>query len=399
MPDESSMPSLAIVSTYPPTACGLATFATSLADGLRANDVCDVGIVRALTDSDRVGGTGDSPSHDGDGNFGVVAELHRGDRESVARAADVLTTYDVVLLQHEYGIFGGDDGSEVLDLLGRLSTPVITTLHTVPLHPSRSQRRVLESVAAASRATVVMTEVARQRLTALYDVDQSRVRVVPHGAAVPESIPSPTDGPPTLLTWGLLGPGKGIEWVIDAIALLAESAPDLTYIVAGRIHPNVMAREGDAYRRMLRQRARDRGVAARVVFEDGYLSAESLVDLVSRATCVVLPYDSTDQITSGVLVDAVATGRPIIATRFPHAIELLADGAGILVPHADPWALASAARVVATDFASVAWMARRASLLAPRHRWTTVARSYLGLARAMCRDVRGGTPLASGTRE
>jgi glycosyltransferase involved in cell wall biosynthesis len=185
------------------------------------------------------------------------------------------------------------------------------------------------------------------------------------------------------LTWGLLGPGKGIEHAIDAISLLQDVRPRIRYTVAGATHPNVFARDGDLYRQTLIRSAWARGVAGAITFDDTYRDVPDLMRLVARASLVVLPYDSRDQVTSGVLVDAIAAGRPVIATAFPHAVELLSDGAGIVVPHGDPVALAAAIRSALGDPALLASMAARARAIAPSLSWTAVAAQY----RVACDDL------------
>ena len=362
--------SVGVLSTYPPTQCGLATFASALVNGLRRCGVAEIGVVAC--------GDDESLLHSPD----VVGRLVPRDALSVSRVAQILNRYDVVIVQHEYGIFGGDDGDEVLEVLKRLQKPVITTLHTVPLQPSTHQRRVLEAVVAESDTAVTMTAIARQRLLAAYSVDSSRVVTVPHGATIPNPVAPTSDSSPLVLTWGLLGPGKGIEWVIDALALLRDEVP-VRYVVAGQTHPKVRATDGERYRHMLQRRVKRSGLEHLVTFDDEYRSLGSLMRLVSRSSCVVLPYESIDQITSGVLVDAVAAGRPVIATAFPHAIELLSDGAGILVPPRDPEALVRALRKVATDPAGLRAMAARAAALAPMHNWISVASAYLTLGRSL----------------
>jgi polysaccharide biosynthesis protein PslF len=182
------------------------------------------------------------------------------------------------------------------------------------------------------------------------------------------------------LTWGLLGPGKGIEWAIDAMALMSDIRPRPTYVVAGATHPKVLARDGEAYRRMLVSRCWSAGVAPWVSFDDTYRDLETLTGLIDSADLVVLPYDSEDQVTSGVLVDAVAAGRPVVSTGFPHAVELLASGAGLVVPQRDPQALALAIRAVVTNVDVAESMATEARRLAPELSWNAIASRYGRLA-------------------
>ncbi|MDO8361910.1 MAG: glycosyltransferase [Actinomycetota bacterium] len=371
---------IGMVGTYPPKLCGLATFAAALVGHLRQARI-QVDVVR-IDDGD---GT---PEHEGT----VVGSLVNGSRRSLNAAAVLLSRCDVAVIQHEYGIFGGADGDEVVDLMKALQVPTIVTLHTVPLHPTDHQRSVLEVIVELSDRVVVMSASAHERLISLYSVDPQKVTMIPHGASAPNLSPvadgtSGSDAP-DLLTWGLLGPGKGIEHVIDALGMLAEEGIRPRYTVAGVTHPKVLAHFGDAYRQSLIQRCIDVGVAGSVTFDDSYRTVSQLMRFVATAAVVVLPYDSRDQVTSGVLVDAVAAGRPVIATAFPHAVELLASGAGIIVPHADAAALALAIRSVISDPAARAQMGASAQLLAPTLSWSIIASQYSDLSDDVCSTVQ-----------
>ena len=373
---ESTVRSFGMLSTFPPTPCGIATFAAALSAGLVANgsagDVVRCGDAQILED----------PL--------VVAALGDGSRARRALCVDALNSTDVAIVQHEYGIYDGPDGSDVLGLMEQLVVPVVLIAHTVVSAPSAGQRSVLERACALADTVVVMTVTARERLLAGFRVDPDKVIVIPHGAATPPAstaIDTPEKSPvmgrdasrthrPRLLTWGLLGPGKGIEWAIDAFALLDDLDPAPTYIIAGATHPKVRERTGEVYREMLIDRAQRSGSGSRISFDDSYRDLESLTDLIRSADLVVLPYDSADQVTSGVLVDAVAAGRPVVSTAFPHAIELLASGAGIVVPQRDPAALAAAIRSVLEDPARARAMATEARRLAPDLSWAAVAARY-----------------------
>ena len=247
-------------------------------------------------------------------------------------------------------------------IVDALTVPLIVVLHTVLQDPTESQRAILLRLLAAADTVVTMTETARRRLVAGYGADPARLTVIPHGAVDhgAGSTPRPAAARPLVLTWGLIGPGKGIEWAIDAMAGLRDLQP--RYLVTGRTHPKVVQRDGEAYRDGLRQRARDNGVPDLVELDDRYLGAAELAELVQAADVVLLPYDSREQVTSGVLIEAVAAGRPVVSTAFPHAIELLADGmAGQAAGKAPElfWAAvagryrAVATGLVATDLAGV----------------------------------------------
>ncbi len=372
------MVTFGFLSTYPPTPCGLASFTASLRSALP--DGAAGGVVRVVD----VPGAA-RPA-------GVVGELVPGSAASGRAAAGLLNRQDVAVIQHEYGIYGGTDGDDVLGVLTRLSVPSVVVLHTVLTTPTPHQRFVLNAVVAAAAAVVVMSETAQVRLIAGYDVPARRVAVIPHGAPDAEPVTPNRDRGRQILTWGLLGPGKGIEWGIEAMALLGDVLPQPRYVVAGRTHPKVLALQGERYRRALLNRAGELGLRERVRFDARYLDIRSLRELVARTRIVLLPYDSTDQVTSGVLVEAVTAGIPVVATRFPHAVELLADGAGVLVDHQDPAAIATAVRMILTDRTAAASMANAAGVAARTLGWASVANQYRRLADGL---VRRPTPVVA----
>jgi glycosyltransferase involved in cell wall biosynthesis len=242
---------------------------------------------------------------------------------------------------------------------------------------------VLEAIAALADQVVVMSDAASQRLCVGFDIDRRKVTTIPHGAAVPTNLPLKRSGRPTLLTWGLLGPGKGVERVIEAMGSLHHLNGRPRYLVAGRTHPKVLASDGEAYRDARTEQAKRTGVAGSVFFDPAYRNVSSLTALMQSSAVVVLPYDSTDQVTSGVLVNAIASGRPVVATAFPHAVELLGSGAGIVVDHDDPYALTSALRRVLTDPRVSGSMAAEARRLAPTMAWPVIASAYLVLAQRL----------------
>jgi glycosyltransferase involved in cell wall biosynthesis len=358
------------VSTFPPTQCGLATFTAALRGALLDSTADEGWVVRLV----------DGPALPADE---VVAELVTDDAASLRRAAAQLNECDVAIMQHEYGIYGGADGSEILHLLDQVLVPCVVVLHTVLTQPTPHQRQVLEAVIAKADAVVAMTATARERLAAGYAVDMTKVSVIAHGAAArpaPAAAPAFRLGQFTVLTWGLLGPGKGIEWGIEAMALLRDLRPAPRYVVAGQTHPKVLLHEGDAYRDRLREQVRQAGLETVVAFDGQYRSASALASLVRSADVVLLPYDSTEQVTSGVLTEALAAGKPVVATRFPHAAEVLAGGAGLLVPHRDPAAIAAALRSVFTQGDMMTRMAAAAAATAPQLLWPVIADQYRELA-------------------
>jgi polysaccharide biosynthesis protein PslF len=370
----------ALLSTYPPTQCGLATFAAALVAHLpRPGD--QVAVVRVLDEP--------APRSVSD----VVYDLVAGSVASAGAAAEMLSSFDVVIVQHEYGIYGGADGQDVVPLLEALSVPTIVVLHTVLAQPTPRQRAILDRVIAAAGAVVTMTKTARSRLLNIYGTPAKKVFVIPHGAADNRvTASSPRVGTqPRVLTWGLLGPGKGIEHAIDAMAVLRGRGLNADYQVAGQTHPRVLDRDGEAYRQALMARAQDRQVADRVHFDARFLPAATLGKLISDADVVLLPYDSLEQVTSGVLIEAVAAGKPVVSTCFPHAVELLGGGAGLLVGRQDPAGIARALQHVLTEPGLAARMSRCSADLAPGLLWPEVARSYRELASSLAAQ-RAGVP-------
>ncbi len=366
------------LSTYPPTQCGLATFNAALAGHLTGG-APGSGVVRLLSADATAGGL------EVDRTAPRVAHTwHTGTPGGWVAAANALNRFDVAIVQHEYGIYPGQDGDEVLPLLRALRVPTVVVLHTVLTKPSPSQRVVLERIAQSADAIVTMTDTARHRLTGGYRVDPRKVTVIPHGAASHSDAPREPRDVPHLLTWGLLGPGKGIEWALRALARLGDLAPAPTYTVAGRTHPKILDLHGDVYRDSLKALAAELGVTGRVHWEDAYLDEASLSRLIRSADVVVLPYDSTEQVTSGVLIEAVGAGVPVVATEFPHAVELLADGPGILVPHQDPEAMAAAIRHLLQAPDTAGHLTGLAG--GPTLRWPAVAHRYQSLAARLLGD-------------
>jgi polysaccharide biosynthesis protein PslF len=259
-----------------------------------------------------------------------------------------------------------------------LSVPAVIVVHTVLATPTAHQRAVLNRVSAAAAAVVVMSQTARSQLITGYDAPADRVVVIPHGTREYQNVATRAQHGQyrEILTWGLIRPDKGIEWGIAAMALLDDLRPQPRYVVAGETHPRMLAWQGEHYRQRLLSWAQEKGVPDRVLFDPHYLEAESLHRLLTRAEVVLLPYNSDDQVTSGVLVEAVAAGIPVVATRFPHAVELLSAGSGILINHRDPEAIAAAIRTILTDRKVAARMTDEALASARTFRWATVANQY-----------------------
>ncbi len=380
---------VATVGTYPPTQCGIATFGAALRSAMAPGlDLPASPVIRTVDAGDT------SPSRPE-----VSIEWHPGDPDAVTRIVEITSACDALIVQHEFGIYDGFDGAAVVDLVARATVPVVVVLHTVPAAPSATQRAIIEALGQLADVLVTLTDAARRRLVRDYAVGTARVEVILHGATpnfptFDEERRRRRADRPTLLTWGLIGPGKGLEHAIDAIAVLHELGHQPRYVIAGETHPKVRQHHGESYRESLVARAADRGVERFVEFDDRYRSLEELAALVRSADLVVLPYESREQVTSGVLVEALASAKPVVATEFPHAREALAGGAGLTVPHEDPHALAHALHALLVDPTAIAAARAIAQRDGAAMFWPTIGRQYLTLARSVVDAHEQGTSFA-----
>lgn len=361
--------SVSLVTTYPPTRCGIGRFSHSLVSAWRRTAPnARVGVARIAAATDTA-------------TAGQDVELIFDPSSPVARrsAARRLSQSEAVILQHEYGIYGPDDGIAVIDLVQRIEAPVVSVIHTVLPAPTPRQREIIERLGRAG-TLVLLSKVARDQLLQNHDVDPSGVAVIPHGSSWVARGWVPRPRRRKLITWGLLGPGKGVERALHALARLRLDPP-VTYDVVGQTHPNVLARYGQEYRSSLESLSRDLGLQDRVRFVDRYVVDDELEMMVSDADLVIVPYDNHEQVSSGVLTDAVAIGKPVVATAFPHARELVGAGSGRMVSH-EPGAIAAAIEELLTDDDSYARAAARAAELSPTLSWNGVAAAYLELIRS-----------------
>lgn len=343
----------AIFSTYPPRACGIGTFSFDVRAALLG--------VPGIEEVSTVVVVDEPSSPQLQGLLATVAQRIRGDYVRAARLLGRLDI-DVVLLEHEYGIFGGDEGEYVLSFAQELAQPLVVTLHTILSLPSPAQRRVLGELCDQAERVIVMTETGRRLLVESGTCPASKVRVVAHGAPVelgrrraeqaagrrPRYVTPVPGGYERmqsqflLSTFGLISPGKGLETMIAALPAIVERHPDVLYLVAGRTHPQVVRREGEEYRLMLERRVVDLGLGDHVEFDDRFLSTDELADLLAATDVFVTPYANREQIASGALTFAVASGCASVSTPYWFAKDILASGAGRLVPFADAGALADA---------------------------------------------------------
>jgi glycosyltransferase involved in cell wall biosynthesis len=318
----------------------------------------------------------------------------QADYVAVARALNNCGV-DIVSIQHEYGIWGGDDGAYVLDFVRALRMPAVATLHTVLRQPTSSQRRILTQLVDASAATVVMSQTAASLLTHAYAVDPARLDVVAHGVPHLPLVPPDTVKPRlglqdrmVILSFGLLGPGKGYESAIEAMPAVVKAVPSAIYVILGATHPDLLQREGEAYRRSLEARAAALGVTDHVQFVDRFVGRVELGTWLEAADVFVTPYPNLDQIVSGTLSYAMGAGKAVVSTPYAYACELLDHGRGRLVPAGSPGALAETFVELLRDPELRASLGRRAYEYSRAMVWPEVGEKYRRIfARAACTVV------------
>lgn len=372
----SEIRKIAFVGDYLPRKCGIATFTHDMHASVAArfpDAECFVVPV-----NDRHEGYDYPPE--------VRFEIAEQDLESYLRAADFtnFANTDVVCLQHEYGIYGGTAGGHILGLLRDLRVPVVTTFHTVLREPNDDQRRVLIELASLSARVVVMTERARTFLREIYDVAESKIDLIAHGIPdTPFVDPNAykdqfgVGGRPVALTFGLLSPNKGIEHMLRAVPEILKSFPTFAYIVLGATHPELVRQQGERYRLSLERLARDLGIRKHVIFYNRFVELKELTEFIRAADVYVTPYLNPAQITSGTLAYAFGCGKAVVSTPYWHAEELLADGRGVLVPFADPAALAREVCGLLGDEPRRATMCEQAYRLGREMIWEQSARHYM----------------------
>jgi glycosyltransferase involved in cell wall biosynthesis len=393
---------IAIVSTYPPRPCGIGTFSRDLRSALlAADDSVDVDVVSIVRESS------------GPGEPEVVAAIHQDVRSDYAAVARTLTSRgtDVVLIEHEYGIFGGQAGAFVLSLVEELRQPLVVTLHTVLAEPSVAQAETLRALCHRATLVTVFTENARRMVLDAGMAPPERVRVLPHGAPTVLLPPDPAgqaatpavtvhrpalerlEGRTVLSTFGLISTGKGIEVAIAAMPTIVAKHPEVVYLVAGQTHPEVVKQEGERYRLSLERLVRDLDLAEHVHFLDRFLTIEELAVLLSTTDLYLTPYRSREQIVSGALTFAVVAGCPVVSTPYYYAEDLLSSGAGVLVPPDDPEALAEQVVALLDDPAALDEARAEARRVGAELTWPSVGAQTL---RVLAEAVDLG-PVTDGT--
>jgi glycosyltransferase involved in cell wall biosynthesis len=381
---------IAVIGNYLPRQCGIATFTTDLCDAISR----EYGSARLFA----------IPVNDTESGYAyperVRLSLQQDDLCSYEQAAEFLnfTNFDLVCLQHEYGIFGGPAGGHILGLLRRLKMPVITSLHTVLREPNPDQRRVMEAIADISDRLIVMSQLSSQFLQEIFKVPGRKIDMVPHGVPdLPFLDPNfykdrfGVEGKAVLLTFGLLSPNKGIENVIKALPQILAKHKNVVYIVAGATHPHILRREGDVYRTYLQDLAKQTGVESQVLFHNQFVSPAEMVEFIGAADIYITPYRFEEQVVSGTLAYALGAGKAIISTPYWHAIELLDGHRGALVPFQDSDAIARKTVELLDTPAIRHAMRKRAYVYARDMVWERVAQGYMA-SFAQARSDRASQP-------
>lgn len=369
---------IALISSYTPQQCGIATFSQDLTTNIAYQ------LGHRSVDVIAVSETPQAFAYPEE----VAIRLPKWDRNAFLAAADFINASDVeaVCVQHEFGLFGGDEGGHILDLMRAVKKPVVTALHTVLAEPAEHYRRRTIELIEASKAVVGLTPRAVSLLCKVYKAPIEKIHLIPHGIPdLPFVNPERhkrrfgVEGRMVIMTFGLIGPSKGIEDMIEAMPAIVEANPSALYMIVGATHPGVKAQHGEAYRTSLQRRVAELGLEEHVVFYDKYLEKEELYEYLQACDIYVTPYPNKDQISSGTLAYAAGMGRAVVSTPYWYACDLLGEGRGRLVDFRSPSALATAINDLMGDDQERVAMGRRAHDYCRRMTWGNVASDYMKL--------------------
>ena len=380
---------VAFIGNHLPRRCGIATFTHDLHRAISMTRPDLETCVVAMT----------NPGCSYDYPPAVRFQIREEVIDEYAQGAELLNNagFDVVSLQHEYGIFGGQAGANIVDLLSRLEMPVVTTLHTVLAKPTPIQHDVTRRIIDASAKIVIMSETARELLRSVHDVPAHKIDVIPHG--IPDfpflephhaKVEFGFEEKKIILTFGLLSPNKGIEIMLDAMPSIVKSCPNAVYVILGATHPNLVRDQGEAYRDSLIARVRELGIGDCVVFFNQFVDQATLLNFISMCDVYVTPYLNEAQMTSGTLAYSFGLGKAVVSTPYWHAKELLSDGRGILVPFGDAKALSTEISGLLTNDVRRQAMRKRAYAASRPMTWVQTAKRYLAVFEIARENVRRG---------
>lgn len=372
------IPRVAYASSFPPRACGIATFTSDLVVAIEM--LTEIPAIVVAMNNRR--------GYDFDDR--VRLRIEQDDRASYREAARRLARFpvEVINVQHEYGLFGGTWGEYLLDLYRAAAQPIVTTLHTTLPNPDPALRRVTRELAKYSERVIVLAEAAIPILTRDYDIARERIKMIPHG--IPTVHNSPLErkkakenlgysGRKVLSTFGLISPNKGIEYALRALPDIVRAHPDVLYLIVGETHPGVRASEGEKYRARLQHLVRELKLGAHVEFQDRYMTLQQIVEYLQATDVYVVPYLNPHQIVSGTLAYAVGAGKAIVATPSTYAREVLADGRGVIIPFRDSTAIAREVNRLLSNPATRCEMEQRTFDYSHDWTWPAVGEQYLNV--------------------
>lgn len=381
---------IAYISTYPPRECGIATFTKDLITAVDRCHEFKSQTVIAINEKETI--------YNYDRR--VKCQIERDSAEDYIKAADFVNSsrVDLVNLQHEFGLFGGEWGEYINLFLENLQKPVVTTLHTIMSDFELKALKVLKQIAHHSAALVVITKAALQLLEN-YDIEHQKVNVIPHGCPDVPFVASETikpslglDGRIVLCTFGLINRGKGVEYAIQALPSIVTKEPRVLYIVIGETHPEVRKIEGESYRMKLMRLVDELGLVEHVRFHNRFLSKPELIKYLQATDIYISPYISPNQISSGTLVYALGTGRAIVSTAYLHAREVLANGRGLLCEFKNPNSIAKSIEKLLKDETLRRSMAKKAYKYSRKFVWSNVAQQYIKLFKQLLKAQKRYSP-------
>ncbi|PKM83141.1 MAG: glycosyl transferase family 1 [Firmicutes bacterium HGW-Firmicutes-14] len=365
---------ITFLSTYPPRVCGLATFTEDLVNEIDKAPLFRPTVI-AVTNTEEYE------------DSRVAAKLSQHNRASYFQTARWANTHtDLLVIEHEYGIFGGECGEYIIDLAKNLTIPFIITTHTVLMDPSLKQKLVLWELGRLASMVVTMAQSAVPLLTGTYGIEAGKIAVIPHG--VPSLPVKPREeakvsyglaGKQVISSFGLLSPAKGLEYGIEAVAKVVPEYENLVYLILGKTHPCVKELNGESYRESLVSLAKNLGVKDNIRFIDKYLTKEEVITYLNLSDIYMTPYLSKEQAVSGTLAYAVGCGRVVVSTPYRYAQELLGDGRGMLAEFRDSESLASCIRGVLDNPAKKKEMEMKTLAVGREMTWANVAGRYARL--------------------